>query len=107
VDQINPSWPPPLQHSASGHRRSPAGARRPLIPETRGRHITTRTGGTLDSRPRREPHQGSSLQGHKMTGSGADHVSNKRVMETALNAGASERRHCSIRCRFAPESGHR
>ena len=40
------------------------------------RHITTRTGGTLDSRPRREPHaphQGSSLQGLEMTGSGADH----------------------------------
>jgi hypothetical protein len=32
------------------------GGRRPLIPEIRGRHITTRTGGTLDSRPRREPH---------------------------------------------------
>jgi hypothetical protein len=31
------------------------GGRRPLIPEIRGRHITTRTGGTLDSRPRREP----------------------------------------------------
>jgi hypothetical protein len=57
------------------------GGRRPSTPEIRGRRITTRTGGTLDSRPRRcarEPHQGSSLQGlcHKMTGSGADRVTN-------------------------------
>jgi hypothetical protein len=52
------------------------GGIRPSTPEIRGHHITTRTGGTLDSHPRREPHaphQGSSLQGLEMTGSGADH----------------------------------
>jgi hypothetical protein len=36
--------------------------------------ITTRTGGTLDTRPRRPPVQ--ALKCHKMTGSGADHVTN-------------------------------
>jgi hypothetical protein len=46
----------PVIATLGAHRRSPAGGRRPLIPEIRGRHITTRTGGTLDSRPRREPH---------------------------------------------------
>jgi hypothetical protein len=52
------------------------GGIRPSTPEIRDRRITTRTGGTLDTRPRREPHaphQRSSLQGLEMTGSGADH----------------------------------
>jgi len=63
-----------------------------MTPEIRGHHITTRTGGTLDSRPRREPHaphQGSSLQGLEMTGSGADH--GNRSLSTKISLFVSSR----------------